>query len=150
MLAPVASSLSTLSTGSNRQTSWPTPGSVPGSLARNSQCLEEEPDQTALELLVEFQARYPGHYHICCSSVRPSRRFNGYSSKQETKKCSMKAAAIIDANSQTTTLLHFAHLSSNYASIFDVYRARYNTEMSGASQLQPSIRSFALHPSTEP
>jgi hypothetical protein len=28
------------------------------------QCLEAEPDQTALELLVEFQARYPGHYHI--------------------------------------------------------------------------------------
>jgi hypothetical protein len=28
------------------------------------QCLEAEPDQTALELLVEFQSRYPGHYHI--------------------------------------------------------------------------------------
>jgi hypothetical protein len=26
------------------------------------QCLEEQPDQTALELLVEFQARYPGTY----------------------------------------------------------------------------------------
>lgn len=25
-------------------------------------CLEERPDQTALELLVEFQARYPGQY----------------------------------------------------------------------------------------
>jgi hypothetical protein len=25
-------------------------------------CLEERPDQTALELLVEFQARYPGRY----------------------------------------------------------------------------------------
>jgi len=24
------------------------------------QCLEEQPDQTALELLIEFQARYPG------------------------------------------------------------------------------------------
>jgi len=28
------------------------------------QCLDAEPDQTALELLVEFQARYPGRYHI--------------------------------------------------------------------------------------
>jgi hypothetical protein len=28
------------------------------------QCLEGEPDQTALELLVEFQVRYPGRYHI--------------------------------------------------------------------------------------
>jgi hypothetical protein len=27
-----------------------------------AQCLEEQPDQTALELLVEFQARYPGQY----------------------------------------------------------------------------------------
>jgi Integrase core domain len=27
-----------------------------------ARCLEERPDQTALELLVEFQARYPGHY----------------------------------------------------------------------------------------
>ena len=27
-----------------------------------ARCLEEEPDQTALELLVEFQARYPGQY----------------------------------------------------------------------------------------
>lgn len=26
------------------------------------QCLEEHPDQTALELLIEFQARYPGRY----------------------------------------------------------------------------------------
>ncbi len=26
------------------------------------QCLEQHPDQTALELLVEFQCRYPGHY----------------------------------------------------------------------------------------
>jgi hypothetical protein len=26
--------------------------------------LEEQPDQTALELLVEFQARYPGHYSM--------------------------------------------------------------------------------------
>jgi hypothetical protein len=26
------------------------------------QCLEEQPDQTALELLIEFQARYPGRY----------------------------------------------------------------------------------------
>jgi hypothetical protein len=26
------------------------------------QCLEEDPDQTALELLIEFQARYPGRY----------------------------------------------------------------------------------------
>jgi hypothetical protein len=25
-------------------------------------CLEERPDQTALELLIEFQARYPGRY----------------------------------------------------------------------------------------
>jgi hypothetical protein len=28
------------------------------------QCLEEHPDQTALELLVEFQARYPGRYSM--------------------------------------------------------------------------------------
>jgi hypothetical protein len=28
------------------------------------QCLEERPDQTALELLVEFQARYPGSYSL--------------------------------------------------------------------------------------
>jgi hypothetical protein len=27
-------------------------------------CLEERPDQTALELLVEFQARYPGRYSL--------------------------------------------------------------------------------------
>ena len=27
-------------------------------------CLEERPDQTALELLVEFQARYPGRYNV--------------------------------------------------------------------------------------
>jgi len=27
-----------------------------------AQCLEDQPDQTALELLVEFQARYPGQY----------------------------------------------------------------------------------------
>ena len=27
-----------------------------------TRCLEEQPDQTALELLVEFQARYPGQY----------------------------------------------------------------------------------------
>jgi hypothetical protein len=27
------------------------------------QCLEGEPDQTALELLIEIQARYPGRYH---------------------------------------------------------------------------------------
>ena len=27
------------------------------------QCLEASPDQTALELLVEFQARYPGRYN---------------------------------------------------------------------------------------
>jgi hypothetical protein len=27
-----------------------------------ARCLEEQPDQTALELLVEFQARYPGKY----------------------------------------------------------------------------------------
>ena len=27
-------------------------------------CLEERPDQTALELLVEFQARYPGQYSL--------------------------------------------------------------------------------------
>ena len=32
-------------------------------------CLEAEPDQTALELSVEFQARYPGHYHIRNLSV---------------------------------------------------------------------------------
>ena len=25
-------------------------------------CLEEQPDQTAVELLIEFQARYPGQY----------------------------------------------------------------------------------------
>jgi len=29
-----------------------------------AQCLEESPDQTALELLVEFQARYPGRYGL--------------------------------------------------------------------------------------
>jgi hypothetical protein len=28
------------------------------------QCLEERPDQTALELLIEFQARYPGRYSL--------------------------------------------------------------------------------------
>lgn len=28
------------------------------------QCLEEQPDQTALELLIEFQARYPGRYSM--------------------------------------------------------------------------------------
>jgi len=27
-------------------------------------CLEERPDQTALELLVEFQVRYPGRYSV--------------------------------------------------------------------------------------
>jgi transposase InsO family protein len=30
--------------------------------AEMARCLEEQPDQTALELLVEFQARYPGQY----------------------------------------------------------------------------------------
>jgi hypothetical protein len=30
--------------------------------AEMAQCLEEQPDQTALALLVEFQARYPGQY----------------------------------------------------------------------------------------
>jgi len=29
-----------------------------------ARCLEEQPDQTALELLVEFQARYPGQYSL--------------------------------------------------------------------------------------
>ncbi|MBV8744937.1 MAG: transposase family protein [Xanthobacteraceae bacterium] len=29
-----------------------------------AQCLEDQPDQTALELLVEFQARYPGKYSL--------------------------------------------------------------------------------------
>ena len=29
-----------------------------------ARCLEERPDQTALELLVEFQARYPGRYSL--------------------------------------------------------------------------------------
>jgi hypothetical protein len=28
------------------------------------QCLEQRPDQTALELLIEFQARYPGRYTL--------------------------------------------------------------------------------------
>src|SRR6476619_717687 len=28
------------------------------------QCLEQHPDQTALELLVEFQVRYPGRYSL--------------------------------------------------------------------------------------
>jgi len=28
------------------------------------QSLEERPDQTALELLIEFQARYPGRYSL--------------------------------------------------------------------------------------
>ena len=32
--------------------------------AEMTQCLEERPDQTALELLVEFQARYPGRYSM--------------------------------------------------------------------------------------
>jgi hypothetical protein len=27
-------------------------------------CLEEYPDRTALELLVEFQARYPGRFNF--------------------------------------------------------------------------------------
>jgi hypothetical protein len=27
-------------------------------------CLEAQPDQTALELLLEFQARYPDRYHL--------------------------------------------------------------------------------------
>ena len=29
-----------------------------------ARCLDERPDQTALELLVEFQARYPGQYSL--------------------------------------------------------------------------------------
>ena len=29
-----------------------------------TRCLDERPDQTALELLVEFQARYPGRYSL--------------------------------------------------------------------------------------
>jgi hypothetical protein len=29
-----------------------------------AQCLESNPDQTALELLIEFQARYPGRYNL--------------------------------------------------------------------------------------
>lgn len=29
-----------------------------------TRCLDERPDQTALELLVEFQARYPGQYRF--------------------------------------------------------------------------------------
>jgi transposase len=29
-----------------------------------AQCLEQRPDQTALELLIEFQARYPGQYSL--------------------------------------------------------------------------------------
>lgn len=28
-----------------------------------TRCLDERPDQTALELFVEFQARYPGQYN---------------------------------------------------------------------------------------
>jgi hypothetical protein len=28
------------------------------------QCLEAQPDQTALELLIEFQARYPARYSL--------------------------------------------------------------------------------------
>jgi transposase InsO family protein len=32
--------------------------------AEMAQCLEEHPDQTALELLIEFQARYPGRYTL--------------------------------------------------------------------------------------
>ncbi len=44
-----------------------------------ARCLEEQPDQTALELLVEFQARYPGHYssrqlHTLQKRVRAWRR----------------------------------------------------------------------------
>lgn len=29
-----------------------------------TRCLDEQPDQTSLELLVEFQARYPGEYSL--------------------------------------------------------------------------------------
>jgi hypothetical protein len=29
-----------------------------------TRCLDERPDQTALELLVEFQACYPGRYNL--------------------------------------------------------------------------------------
>ena len=29
-----------------------------------ARCLEERPDQTAMELLIEFQARYPGMYSL--------------------------------------------------------------------------------------
>jgi predicted PP-loop superfamily ATPase len=29
-----------------------------------TRCLDETPDQTTLELLVEFQARYPGRYGL--------------------------------------------------------------------------------------
>ena len=29
-----------------------------------TRCLDERPDQTSLELLVEFQARYPGEYSL--------------------------------------------------------------------------------------
>jgi len=29
-----------------------------------TRCLDERPDQTALELLVEFQARYPGQHSL--------------------------------------------------------------------------------------
>jgi hypothetical protein len=32
--------------------------------AEMAECLEDQPDQTALELLVEFQARYPRHYSL--------------------------------------------------------------------------------------
>lgn len=32
--------------------------------AEMAQCLEENPDQTALELLIEFQARHPGRYSL--------------------------------------------------------------------------------------
>ena len=32
--------------------------------AEITQCLEQCPDQTALELLIEFQARYPGRYSL--------------------------------------------------------------------------------------
>ncbi len=41
----------------------PVPYSCVAHLAEMHQWLEEHPDQTAKELLIEFQARYPGIYH---------------------------------------------------------------------------------------
>jgi hypothetical protein len=45
-----------------RQTAWSTSDIFRHHWEEMARCLEEQPDQTALELLVEFQARHPGQY----------------------------------------------------------------------------------------